>query len=93
MAPIFGFTARDIIAEGRIEKLEIYDIRSWLFTQEDIPKLSDEQIVHFLLSCNRNKGATQRTIKEHFKIKRAAPQFFVRRSMDKDHIQRALRSS
>lgn len=93
MALIFAFSVEEVIEEGRIEQSEIEKMKIWLSTEENIPMLAEQQIVHFLLACDKNKTAAQRSIKEFYKLKRSIPQFFVDRNVDKDYIHKIFRTS
>lgn len=92
---LFGFTAQQIIEEGRVKQWEIDDIRGWtLSCDDDIPTdLTDEQIIHFLLACDKNKSFTQRVIREHYKIKKTYWRYFSDKNVDNDHMRTIFSTS
>lgn len=76
--PKYLFRAEDIISEGRVTSEEISSIKLWN-QGEDLPLLSDEQIILFLLSCENDQDVTKVTIKAHFDLKEKAPDIFINR--------------
>lgn len=71
----FGFNAEKIIKEGRTTTEAVSKIRSWS-TDEDVPLLTDEQIVLFLLSCENDIKLTETTIKSNFNLKNKSLEVF-----------------
>lgn len=84
-----GFNAESVVEEGRTSWNDIRSIRNWLKTVE-IPSLSDEQIVCFLLSCKNKEEPTKRTIKEYYNARYGAPALFNGRNIFNTDIQYQL---
>lgn len=82
MRPPFDFAAQSIIDEGRCRREDVEAIKLWLQTQQDLPDLSEEQIVCFLLSCDNDQEATRVTITAHYKYKKNLPEIFDNRNVD-----------
>ncbi|XP_045467229.1 clavesin-1-like [Harmonia axyridis] len=61
----FGFTAEDIIQDGRCERKNIEEIKIWM-KKFALPQATDEHIVLFLLSCRGDIEYTKRTIQSYF---------------------------
>lgn len=89
--PKFGFTAKQIINDGRITWEDIDLMKTWLTTQ-NLPKLTDEQIVLFLLSCNNEQEPTQATIKSFYAVRNSAPGLFDNRTIKREDIQKQLKT-
>lgn len=87
--PQFKFSAKDLIAEGRTSQRDVDEMRSWLATQE-LPKLSDEQVVIFLLSCNNDHDGTKKTIEAYYKSRKNGPELFDNRDLDRADLQKQL---
>ncbi|XP_057658251.1 alpha-tocopherol transfer protein-like isoform X1 [Diorhabda carinulata] len=80
--PKHGFKAEDILKENRTTKSNIEDIKNWLSFKRNIPRMSDEQIVIFLLACKNNLDETKITIENFFKYKSTSPEIFMNRDID-----------
>lgn len=90
MEPVkYGFSAKQIIEEGRITEEQIDNIKSWLMTQR-FPKLTEEQILLFLLSNFNEEEATKSTIKAFYATRNANPELFDSRDISRDDIQNQL---
>lgn len=90
MPPTFNFSAQKIIEKGRVPR-ELFDqLKQWCQSQQ-LPNLSDEQIVIFLLSCYNELEATQNTIHSHFKCKLSAPDLFFNRDFRAEDIQKSMK--
>jgi len=87
----YGFTAQQILNEGRIKQEDIDNIKAWLSTQ-NYPELTDEQIILFLLSCYKEQEATRTTIKVFYSTRNGAPNLFDNRNMDRQDIQKQLKT-
>ncbi|CAH1118370.1 unnamed protein product [Phaedon cochleariae] len=85
--PKYGFKAEDLIKEGRTTKSKIEEIRKWLNYTTNIPPMSDEQIVLFLIACKNVTELTQITIESYFKQKHASPELFADRDVDNKENQ------
>lgn len=77
--PKYQFKAQSIIDAGRTTRTNIDVIRKWLSENPGIPKLSDEQVVLFLLSCSNNINLTMKTILSYYKDKYNSPELFSNR--------------
>lgn len=64
---------------------EVQQLKEFLL-EENLPQLSDEQIIIFLLSCDQNINFTKETIKSHYRIKKDNPKYFKNRSIDRPDI-------
>ncbi|KAF2881465.1 hypothetical protein ILUMI_24701, partial [Ignelater luminosus] len=87
----FGFKAEQIINEGRITKKDIDLIKKWLSTQNNLPRVTEEQIVLFLLSCSNEQEHTKTTIKAYYAVKKEAPELFNNRQMNRADVQKQLK--
>lgn len=87
----FGFKAEEIINEGRITRKDIDIIDEWVSTQ-NLPKVTEEQIVLFLLSCLNEKELTKTTIKAYYTVKKGTPEVFDDRQMNRTDIQKQLKT-
>lgn len=85
--PQYAFKADDVVKSGRTTKSNVEDIRKWLKFKPNIPELSDEQIVLFLIACENIIETTQYTIECYFKYKSASPELFSNRDVDSDDMQ------
>lgn len=90
MALSFGFTAEEILQDNIVEQSDISKLKLWISTQKGIPNLTDEQIIGFILSCNKNQELAQKTITAYYSIKRKVPQFFSNRDVDRKDILRVF---
>lgn len=86
----YEFKAKTIIEEGRTTEKLTQEIRDWLSTT-NIPKLQDETIVLFLLSCQNNIEETKKTILAYFRIKSEAPEIFQNRDMNNEVLKKAMK--
>lgn len=84
MKPSYDFTVDTIIEQGKVRKSDVEKVKSWLRGEADVPNLTEEQIVVFLLSCNNDQSSTRATIKAHYGFKRNLPELFDDRSVDLD---------
>ncbi|XP_063924425.1 retinaldehyde-binding protein 1-like isoform X2 [Zophobas morio] len=89
MSLCYKFEAKTLIKEGRVSQNDVEEIKIWLQTTS-IPQLHDELIALFLLSCQNDVASTQATIKQHFKIKGDAPEFFTERNVDSEVLKKAM---
>ncbi|KAB0791388.1 hypothetical protein PPYR_03188 [Photinus pyralis] len=86
---VLGFEEAQIVKDGVVEAEKIRTIDAWL-DGTDIPRLSGEQIILFLASCDNNVELAQDAIGEYYRIKSSTPQLFAERSVDSDAVRRAL---
>lgn len=82
MKPEFAFAVETVIAEGRVSRDDIEEIKRWAETQTQLPEMCDEQIALFLLSCERDREYTKGTICAHYRLKGNAPELFDGRDLD-----------
>ncbi|KAF5273601.1 hypothetical protein FQR65_LT04600 [Abscondita terminalis] len=85
-----GFTADQIVKDGRVTLQQIESVRCWSVTQ-NLPKLLDEQIVLFLLSCDNNIELTKNTIISHYAFKHRFPEVFTNRNINSSELQTILK--
>lgn len=89
MPPRFNFTALSVIESGRTTRRHLEELKGWLNTT-DLPRLTDEQAVLFLLSCDNDREATRATVTAHYRAKRAVPEVFDGRDVDGAEIRAQL---
>lgn len=89
MALPYEFKASTIVKQGRTTQQAIDEIQNWVPTEEKIPRIPDELVVLFLISCENNIEATKNTIKAYFRIKSEAPDIFNDRDVDSKDLQKA----
>lgn len=87
--PKHGFKAEEIVRQGRTTTSKIEEIKKWLSLNRNIPPMSEEQIVLFLLACNNVIENTQVTIENYFKITSTAPELFTKRNVDSKEMKQA----
>lgn len=85
MAVSSFYSTETLIKDNQISCTDLQDLKEFLIN-ENLPKLSDEQIIIFLLSCDKNVDFTKETIKLHYKIKKDYPKYFTNRSIDRQDI-------
>ncbi|XP_017777262.1 PREDICTED: alpha-tocopherol transfer protein-like [Nicrophorus vespilloides] len=85
----FGFKAEDVIAEGRTTREEIEELRRML-VDVNVPELTDEQIVLFILSCDRDLKFTVTTVKEYYSARKNGPELFSNRDLERPDLQYQL---
>lgn len=95
MAPSLGWNLKKLLDSNRVFQTSIEQIRTWLkdTNEPNIPELSEEQIVMFLLSCNNALLATKNTIKAYYKTKQQAPLLFDDRDIERDDLQHVQRTA
>lgn len=77
--PKHNFKAEDIVKSGRTSECNINGIKNILLKNPELPEISDEQIVLFLLACDNVVENAFATIKLYFKHRVNAPEFFSKR--------------
>lgn len=87
--PKHGFKAEEIVRQGRTTRLKIEEIKKCLSLKGNIPPMSEEQIVLFLIACNNVIENTQVTIENYFRIKFSAPELFTNRNVDSKEMKQA----
>lgn len=85
----FGFTISELIEQGRVHQSDVDSLKNWLST-ETVPKLTNEQVALFLLSCNNQADQTKTVIKSYYKIRQMAPELFTERRVNSDQLQKQL---
>ncbi|KAF2899665.1 hypothetical protein ILUMI_06525, partial [Ignelater luminosus] len=88
----FGFTTQQIIEEGRVNSDDISLLKTWLPTQRQLPRLTDEQIVLFLLCSSNDPEKTKITIQRHYCIKMSAPNLFNNRKCSREDLQLQMKT-
>lgn len=90
----FGFTAKEIIDQGRTSLENIDAVKEWLSSVDRriIPPVQDELIVIFLLSCDNDLPLTKNTITMYYKCKRHSPDIFDNREMDRADLKNAMKT-
>lgn len=89
MSSLYEFKAQTILEEGRTTQAAINEIGIWLPTI-GFPNLPEELIVIFLISCENNILATQKTIMAYFRIKNAAPDMFDNRDILNEDLKKTM---
>nr|XP_022902017.1 alpha-tocopherol transfer protein-like [Onthophagus taurus] len=87
--PTYGFKSEDIVNSNRITQEEIDEIKEWALTQK-VPRLNDEQVVNFVLSCERNIDLAKNTVIEFYKTRKDYKELFNNRDLDDDDIKSQL---
>lgn len=80
----YDFAVQPLIEQGKVQKSDIEEVKNWVEAEGDIPALTEEQIVLFLLSCDNDQSSTRTTIKAHYDYKRRLPELFDDKSADLD---------
>ncbi|ERL95671.1 hypothetical protein D910_00099, partial [Dendroctonus ponderosae] len=90
----FGFTSKEIIDQGRTSRENIDAVKQWLSSVDSaiIPRVQDELVVIFLLSCDNDLPLAQHTITMYYKCKRNSPDIFDNREMDRADLKKAMNS-
>ncbi|KAH1012034.1 hypothetical protein HUJ04_001280 [Dendroctonus ponderosae] len=90
----FGFTSKEIIDQGRTSRENIDAVKQWLSSVDSaiIPRVQDELVVIFLLSCDNDLPLTKHTITMYYKCKRNSPDIFDNREMDRADLKKAMNS-
>lgn len=89
----FQWTPEDIIEEGRTTRENLETIRTWLSNLRDEnlpPKIQDEMIVLFLLSCCNDIDLTKNTVISYYRCKKNGPEIYDDRNVEKADIKLAL---
>ncbi|RZB40160.1 CRAL TRIO domain containing protein [Asbolus verrucosus] len=89
MPPKYEFRAEDIIQQGRIQQENLERLRSLCIAQ-NMPPMSDEQLILFLLSCDDRVEFARNTIAAYFKCKKNAPELFYNRNIDAEGLKQIL---
>lgn len=89
VTPKFAFKAEDIVKQGRTSWSKVEEIKTWLTLKTNIPPMSDEQIILFLIACNNIIENTENTIENYFKMKSSAPEFFTNRYIDSQEMKQS----
>lgn len=89
MVLVYGYVAEDVVREKRANRDDIRTIREWNLTA-DVPILTDEQIVGFLISCDGDVEFAKKTVLSYFRIRAYAKELFNDRDMEKADMQLQL---
>ncbi|KAF5285076.1 hypothetical protein FQA39_LY16765 [Lamprigera yunnana] len=88
----FGFTYDQIKNDGLLQDhSKVNTICKWAEEEEQVPNLTEEQTVLFLLACEEDVGYTKSVILAYYRIKRSSPDIFDDRLLDADDVQSALK--
>ncbi|KAK5645828.1 hypothetical protein RI129_004292 [Pyrocoelia pectoralis] len=85
-----GLSVDDVILKKGTTIKNIEDIEEWL-TSQVCPKLTREQIVTFLLSCNNELELVKKTIMSNYTLKFAFPNLFMERHLQDEAITNAIK--
>ncbi|KAF5284123.1 hypothetical protein FQR65_LT00123 [Abscondita terminalis] len=86
----YGFSYNQLIDKGTlIDCSKVETIKNWL-CMDQLPQLTKEQIVLFLISCDDDVDFTKVTIKAYFSIKYNNNDVFNNRKVSDDDVQKAL---
>ncbi|CAH1275671.1 unnamed protein product [Diabrotica balteata] len=91
----YQFKAEDLIAEGRVSKENVEEIRTFVSNLKDkyVPlRIQDEMIIIFLLSCENDVELTKTTIVNYYYLKWHGPEIYDDRQMDRPDIQLAIKT-
>lgn len=86
----FNFEIDSVVNDGKITWNEINEIYEWNRTN-NLPKLEKEQIVFFIIACDRDIEFTKKTIIEYFKARKGAPELFNNRYVELQELQAQLK--
>ncbi|RZB40162.1 CRAL TRIO domain containing protein [Asbolus verrucosus] len=89
MPPKYEFRAEDIIQQGRIQQENLERLRSLCIAQ-NMPPMSDEQLILFLLFGDDMVEVARNTITAYFKCKKNAPELFYNRNIDSESFKKTL---
>lgn len=89
----FNFTAEEVINEDRTTLEAVKTIQSWINEKStNLPKIPDQMIVIFLLSCDNVISATQNTIKAYYTCKKNGPELYDDRDVqENEELQKSLK--
>lgn len=87
---IYGFTIQDMIANGRIDEIDLSILKEWVATQQ-MPRYSDETIALFYMSCDKNIEATKKCAIANTNSKKKAPEIFNDRNLSRKDVQQQLK--
>lgn len=85
----YGYAAQDIVNENRVTWPEIETVKQWNLNA-NVPILLDEQVVGFLLSCDRDVEFTKKTILDYFRVRTYAQNLFNNRDIERPDLQLQL---
>lgn len=86
----YGFKADDIIREDKVARNEIETISEWTKDVINVPTLTEEQIVLFIIACERNLELTKKTVQEFYKIRENNKHLFNDRNVNNEDLQQQL---
>lgn len=78
---------KDNLAGNAVQEIRLF------LAEEKLPKLRDEQIMLFLMSCDNDKNFTKETIKIHYQIKKNYPKYFTNWNVERPDFQYQLSNS
>lgn len=85
-SPKYAFTLSEAIKEKKVSPDEVTEIRLWM-SCADLPEVSDEMIVAFIVACVRDIELTKKTIINYFMLKRKSPEVFDDCDIDRDDLR------
>ena len=86
----YGFKADDVITENKVTRSEIGTISEWAEERLDVPRLTEEQIVLFIIACERNLELTKKTVREFYQIRKNNKHLFDDRNVNNEDLQQQL---
>lgn len=91
MAVSFGFKAKSLIEEEWTTQDHVDDLRAWLMSQ-NFPKLTNEQLVQFLVACNNDHEACKKSLKAYYSAKLQLKTLFINRDVLRADLQQQLKT-
>ncbi|RZC42855.1 CRAL TRIO domain containing protein [Asbolus verrucosus] len=89
MTPKYEFHAEDVIRQGRIRRENLEKLKSWCIAQ-NLPAMSDEQLILFLLYRYDNVEKAKNVVIGYFKSQKNAPELFYDRNMDAENLTQTI---
>lgn len=86
----FEFTVDDVVKEGKITREEIQELKKWSEVEEDVPNFKEEQLLLFLLACDRDLEFAKKTIREYLRAKRNGHNLFKSRDVEREDVKSQL---
>ncbi|KAB0791392.1 hypothetical protein PPYR_03192 [Photinus pyralis] len=86
----FGFSAGAIIQAGHVSDDDLQLLKIWQ-RETDLPQLTDEQLVLFLIATGSSVELCKATIETHFRIKTKTPVLFKDRNVQNEDLRKIAR--
>ncbi|KAB0791391.1 hypothetical protein PPYR_03191 [Photinus pyralis] len=83
----FGFSAPEIIEAGHVSDDDLHLLKRWQ-RETDLPQLTDEQLVLFLIAAGSSVELCKATIDAHFRIKTKNPVLFKDRNVQNGDLRK-----